>query len=160
MNSPTSMGMNRSGIDMAPQGAEQMVQAVGEFPPTSPGGEQTLMEYRSSYLMEADPIGTVPVPGTLKGVAKAGMQKLRSEEHTSELQSRQYLVCRLLLEKKTNPSFAVSSFYLLRPLSALSLFSVLVPFCSVVLCFSIAPFFSSFPLLPLLPSVSVIPLSP
>src|SRR3712207_8009596 len=32
---------------------------------------------------------------------------LRSEEHTSELQSRQYLVCRLLLEKKksaiTNP---------------------------------------------------------
>ena len=26
--------------------------------------------------------------------------KYRSEEHTSELQSRQYLVCRLLLEKK------------------------------------------------------------
>src|SRR3712207_7417786 len=26
----------------------------------------------------------------------------RSEEHTSELQSRQYLVCRLLLEKKKN----------------------------------------------------------
>src|SRR3712207_8839424 len=30
---------------------------------------------------------------------------LRSEEHTSELQSRQYLVCRLLLEKK-NTSYA------------------------------------------------------
>src|SRR3712207_7946467 len=28
--------------------------------------------------------------------------KIRSEEHTSELQSRQYLVCRLLLEKKKN----------------------------------------------------------
>src|SRR3712207_8218447 len=28
----------------------------------------------------------------------------RSEEHTSELQSRQYLVCRLLLEKKKHPS--------------------------------------------------------
>src|SRR3712207_9345192 len=28
----------------------------------------------------------------------------RSEEHTSELQSRQYLVCRLLLEKKNNHS--------------------------------------------------------
>src|SRR3712207_7682272 len=28
----------------------------------------------------------------------------RSEEHTSELQSRQYLVCRLLLEKKKSPS--------------------------------------------------------
>src|SRR3712207_8110387 len=29
---------------------------------------------------------------------------LRSEEHTSELQSRQYLVCRLLLEKKQKPT--------------------------------------------------------
>src|SRR3712207_8389309 len=28
----------------------------------------------------------------------------RSEEHTSELQSRQYLVCRLLLEKKKSPT--------------------------------------------------------
>src|SRR3712207_8255709 len=33
--------------------------------------------------------------------------RYRSEEHTSELQSRQYLVCRLLLEKKKNtyPTF-------------------------------------------------------
>src|SRR3712207_7166598 len=31
----------------------------------------------------------------------------RSEEHTSELQSRQYLVCRLLLEKKKNSSYIV-----------------------------------------------------
>src|SRR3712207_8941004 len=37
----------------------------------------------------------------------------RSEEHTSELQSRQYLVCRLLLEKKKH----ISS-----------------PYCSLVLC--------------------------
>src|SRR3712207_8527813 len=33
-------------------------------------------------------------PGTRRGL------RARSEEHTSELQSRQYLVCRLLLEKK------------------------------------------------------------
>src|SRR5438445_8359234 len=30
-------------------------------------------------------------------------QRVRSEEHTSELQSRQYLVCRLLLQKKKIP---------------------------------------------------------
>src|SRR3712207_7105929 len=36
------------------------------------------------------------------GAALAALSLLaRSEEHTSELQSRQYLVCRLLLEKKT-----------------------------------------------------------
>src|SRR3712207_8369166 len=32
--------------------------------------------------------------------AEAAERERRSEEHTSELQSRQYLVCRLLLEKK------------------------------------------------------------
>src|SRR3712207_8406447 len=32
--------------------------------------------------------------------AERGVGAVRSEEHTSELQSRQYLVCRLLLEKK------------------------------------------------------------
>src|SRR3712207_7246066 len=37
----------------------------------------------------------------------------RSEEHTSELQSRQYLVCRLLLEKKKKPltTLTVSLFF-------------------------------------------------
>src|SRR3712207_7043976 len=33
---------------------------------------------------------------------RAARPNQRSEEHTSELQSRQYLVCRLLLEKKKN----------------------------------------------------------
>src|SRR3712207_7023010 len=36
--------------------------------------------------------------------AQEAMIRIRSEEHTSELQSRQYLVCRLLLEKKTKVS--------------------------------------------------------
>src|SRR3712207_6934859 len=38
-------------------------------------------------------------------ITRLGLDPLldaRSEEHTSELQSRQYLVCRLLLEKKKN----------------------------------------------------------
>src|SRR3712207_8902283 len=39
-----------------------------------------------------------------RGVVDRGvaLELHRSEEHTSELQSRQYLVCRLLLEKKKN----------------------------------------------------------
>src|SRR3712207_8174147 len=39
----------------------------------------------------------------------AGLVGERSEEHTSELQSRQYLVCRLLLEKKKNSWKLISS---------------------------------------------------
>src|SRR3712207_7742955 len=37
-----------------------------------------------------------------------GTPRPRSEEHTSELQSRQYLVCRLLLEKKKNKIYPPS----------------------------------------------------
>src|SRR3712207_7632751 len=46
--------------------------------------------------------------GALQAAVAAGntdvAASLRSEEHTSELQSRQYLVCRLLLEKKNTTS--------------------------------------------------------
>src|SRR3712207_8368193 len=43
------------------------------------------------------------VGGGLRSRAARAALAVRSEEHTSELQSRQYLVCRLLLEKK-NPT--------------------------------------------------------
>src|SRR3989449_6322631 len=40
--------------------------------------------------------------GAVLGVGSVILVMLRSEEHTSELQSRLHLVCRLLLEKKKN----------------------------------------------------------
>src|SRR5690606_40495943 len=40
------------------------------------------------------------VPGQTDGCGRGQRNALRSEEHTSELQSRENLVCRLLLEKK------------------------------------------------------------
>src|SRR5258707_11346305 len=40
-----------------------------------------------------------------------GLVPRRSEEHTSELQSRQYLVCRLLLEKKKTTITKMSGLY-------------------------------------------------
>src|SRR3712207_7766028 len=43
-----------------------------------------------------------PTPPPLSHRPGATRAPARSEEHTSELQSRQYLVCRLLLEKKKN----------------------------------------------------------
>src|SRR3712207_2812224 len=54
-------------------------------------------------------LGRVPIAGSVveaqglrfEAEGPAGRRNRRSEEHTSELQSRQYLVCRLLLEKKT-----------------------------------------------------------
>src|SRR3712207_8607447 len=52
-------------------------------------------------LVSSEETSTFPV-GLLSFVSKFSVDfgQMRSEEHTSELQSRQYLVCRLLLEKK------------------------------------------------------------
>src|SRR3712207_7969679 len=61
-----------------------------------------------SYSVESDGSVTLTVANnagetqtvTIKDIASKTDGLTRSEEHTSELQSRQYLVCRLLLEKK------------------------------------------------------------
>lgn len=76
MKQPTDSGMNRTGIDMSPIEVTELVSGVNASRPSSEGDEETLASYRSSYLKEADPIGTVPVPGSFKGAAKSGMQKL------------------------------------------------------------------------------------
>src|SRR3712207_8080718 len=57
--------------------------------------------------------------GAFGSIAESHIERPRSEEHTSELQSRQYLVCRLLLEKK-NKSLSPS----ILPLSSSRLSSV------------------------------------
>src|SRR3712207_7312477 len=54
-----------------------------------------LLELDHPLVAVADLVGVGVVP-------HVAAQGERSEEHTSELQSRQYLVCRLLLEKKKN----------------------------------------------------------
>src|SRR2546427_3029373 len=51
-------------------------------------------------------VGLDDVVGRLLGVEE---HLVRSEEHTSELQSQSNLVCRLLLEKKKNPTLSVSA---------------------------------------------------
>ena len=76
MKSPSSLGMNRTGTDMSRAATQALLEGVQEVLPTSAGDRQTLADYRAPYLEEADPIGTVPLPATFKGVAKAGMQKL------------------------------------------------------------------------------------
>src|SRR3712207_8395851 len=56
---------------------------------------------RRSRPAELRPGSKAGRQGTFRWSASGGGRRTsRSEEHTSELQSRQYLVCRLLLEKK------------------------------------------------------------
>src|SRR5262250_295830 len=68
----------------------------------------TLFPYTTLFRSAADllvPRHDLRAPGLLLLVSQLGS---RSEEHTSELQSPMYLVCRLLLEKNKLPSSSLS----------------------------------------------------
>src|SRR3712207_8503038 len=72
---------------------------------TGPGGisvERALAAFRQVYPGKKDTIEQALSRDWTKEKYAYTCERLnfRSEEHTSELQSRQYLVCRLLLEKK------------------------------------------------------------
>src|SRR3712207_7115119 len=55
--------------------------------------------------LDRDPRASALLGKAMNGVRRMRLLIERSEEHTSELQSRQYLVCCLLLEKKLTPYF-------------------------------------------------------
>src|SRR3712207_8793362 len=62
-------------------------------PPTSPHLRDACARHPGPFLPSS-------LPPSCSAPARRPAWEVRSEEHTSELQSRQYLVCRLLLEKK------------------------------------------------------------
>src|SRR5437870_7470084 len=65
---------------------------------------------RSSDLCTTAPVSSVAGLVTLETVSPFTPGSVsRSEEHTSELQSRGHLVCRLLLEKKNKPASTLSA---------------------------------------------------
>src|SRR3712207_8621819 len=69
-------------------------------------GLPRMLSYDVTFLLAGrpEPAARADAPGhaDARGLLADG-KAARSEEHTSELQSRQYLVCRLLLEKKKKP---------------------------------------------------------
>src|SRR5437870_10933465 len=82
----------------------------------------TLFPYTSLFRSVAglhvpDDVGHGQVPRGWRGLPPG--HAIRSEEHTSELQSRGHLVCRLLLEKKKRTSLPIPR--ICTPLTALTL---------------------------------------
>src|SRR5205823_7126498 len=82
----------------------------------TPGSRATL-EVRAGdrhfalKLYAEDP---APEAELYEALAAVGLGLVRSEEHTSELQSLAYLVCRLLLEKKISQDLRVTQYHMLK----------------------------------------------
>src|SRR2546429_3766779 len=66
----------------------------------------TLFPYTTLFRSKATGLALVQISQHERYMAGRRLWRRRSEEHTSELQSRLHLVCRLLLEKKKMVSYA------------------------------------------------------
>jgi rubrerythrin len=80
MKESTPMGMNRTGMQMSPFDASAMRAAV--TPPSPDATEDTaaISEMRSSYIAEAEAVGSVPLPGTVTGAVTSGISMLTGQE--------------------------------------------------------------------------------
>lgn len=76
MERATQQGMNRTGLQMSPKDAKALLEAAARIGPSSAGDESALAALRESYGREADALGSIPPPGTAKGLLKSGVQML------------------------------------------------------------------------------------
>lgn len=77
MKAPIDMGGNRTGVEISPDLAREMSEGV-RGSAVQRGFDLAAMDaIRSSYSEQAEPLGTVPPPPSLKGKAKAGLQKMK-----------------------------------------------------------------------------------
>lgn len=75
MAKPAEIGKNRTGIDMSPMHSERMISGAKEYTHASGDGGLSIAALERQYITEADPIGSVPVPGKLRGALKTGAKK-------------------------------------------------------------------------------------
>ncbi|MEW6056394.1 MAG: ferritin-like domain-containing protein [Bdellovibrionota bacterium] len=80
MKKPVDIGMNRTGIDSSPLLSREMLSKANLLLSRQTEAEMSDSDLRKECIREADPIGTVPFPGTLKGVAKTSLQKLSGKK--------------------------------------------------------------------------------
>jgi len=79
MKTAEDIGTNRTGIATSPLEAPQVI-AGAEQGGSSPGDESALAAARTAYVREAEPIGSVPPPVSLKGAVKTVAQALKGEK--------------------------------------------------------------------------------
>jgi len=74
------MGMNKTGVQMSPRNTKRMLEDDPRIlVRCQPGDETEMAELRQSYIREAKGYGSIPVPGTLKGMAATALDMLKGE---------------------------------------------------------------------------------
>ena len=72
------VGMNRTGIQMSPIDSKAM-QDIDPAIAGDQGDESALAELRNAYILDADSLGSVPLPGTISGAVNMGVSMLKGD---------------------------------------------------------------------------------
>jgi rubrerythrin len=81
MKEQTPIGMNRTGVQMSPFDTSAMQSGLGRpDAQLTEGDESAIAEMRRSYIEESDPLGSVPVPGTITGAVTTGISMLTGNQ--------------------------------------------------------------------------------
>ncbi|HEX6928272.1 MAG TPA: ferritin Dps family protein [Gammaproteobacteria bacterium] len=75
MEKQTYPGANRTGIDMSPIHSKEMISGAQKLTVVQSVGTEQRERIERQYLDQAEPVGSVPLPGTLKGAFKSTMEK-------------------------------------------------------------------------------------
>jgi rubrerythrin len=70
-----TIGINRTGAQMSPQDTRQQLEATRLFPADVPGDASAFTRAREQYNLDADRVGSVPIPGSAKGMLKTTFDK-------------------------------------------------------------------------------------
>lgn len=81
----TTMGLNRTGIGTSPIDSDDIVKTAREATSDVGRDGQGVAALRRAYDADAEPVGTVPIPTTMKGAFKAAVDALRGRRLTSFL---------------------------------------------------------------------------
>ena len=73
------VGMNRTGIQMSPFDSKAMTDVDPDLMQGTEGDNSPMAELRSPYIMDADGLGSVPLPGTVTGMVSMGLEMLKGE---------------------------------------------------------------------------------
>ena len=79
---PTDTGLNRTGIAMSPIDSRRTIEAAEEVTPGGHADRQMLEHERVRWARDAHPVGSVPPPGTMKGLAKTVLERLQGHKPT------------------------------------------------------------------------------
>jgi hypothetical protein len=78
----TSLGVNRTGAAMATDGVRAMLDASAQLTPVEAIDVGLMKAERMRYIVEADTVGSIPPPTSLKGVMKTGIAKMKGGNPT------------------------------------------------------------------------------